>query len=249
MNTIFIVANWKEYPDNRKEAVKIASVLGRGKVSKGVTAVVCPPHVFLDAVAPAIKKGKYVLGAQDLSPLMIGAYTGEVSPKALASLGVKYAIIGHSERRAMGEDDNVIVLKLKAAHAAGIRPILCVGEKSREDAEKSHAEVRDQLAVLGELSKKEIAATIIAYEPVWAVGAKQPATPEDAREMRIYIQKVISDMVDDKVIASMPILYGGSVAPKNAQDFITTGGMQGLLIGRASIDPKSFKSIVDVFTK
>ena len=147
----------------------------------------------------------------------------------------------------MGDDNELIMQKLKAAHAAGIRPILCVGEKTRTDTETSHADVREQLMVLEQLSKKDAANTIIAYEPLWAIGAKAAATPEDAREMRIYIQKVIADMLDEKSMKNVSILYGGSVTNKNAQEFITVAGMQGLLIGRASLDPKSFTSIIERF--
>lgn len=247
MNTIYIIGNWKEYPDKIKDAETIAKALAKKAVKKGVAAVVCPPFPFIQSVGAIIKKGKYALGAQDLSPMMIGAYTGEVSPKALASIGVQYAIVGHSERRAMGEDNELILQKLKASHAAGIRPILCVGEKSRVDPEKSHAEVREAVAVLSELSRKDVGNTIIAYEPLWAIGAKTAATPEDAREMRIYIQKVLSDMTDEKTMRNVPILYGGSVTTKNAKDFISMAGMHGLLIGRASIDPKSFLTIIERF--
>lgn len=247
MNNIYIIGNWKEFPQTIKDANKIASALAKSSVKKGITAVVCPPHPFLESVGKTIKKGKYILGAQDLSPLMVGAYTGEVSPSALASLGVKFSIIGHSERRAMGESNEVILMKLRAAHASGIRPILCVGEKSRADAEKSHADVHEQLSVLEELSKKEVANTIIAYEPLWAIGAKVAATPEDAREMRIYIQKVLSDHFDEKVMKAIPVLYGGSVTVKNATEFISIAGMHGLLIGRASLEPKSFTSIIAKF--
>lgn len=250
MNPIYIVANWKEYPDNSKASTKLATELTKIAVKeklntkKNVVTVICPPHVYVESVGAIIKKGKYILGAQDLSPLMIGAYTGEVSPKALASVGVKYTIVGHSERRAMGESNEVILMKIKAALAAGIRPILCVGEHDRTDAEHSHADVREQLAILSELSKKELVSTIIAYEPLWAVGAKVAATPEDAREMRIYIQKIIADMVDEKSLQQIPILYGGAVTSKNAAEFIGTAGMHGLLIGRASLEAKSFTAII-----
>ncbi len=252
MNTIYIVGNWKEYPEKVGDASKIASALSKKNVKNGIKAIVCPPHPFLQSVAIALKKstsaqGKYILGAQDLSPMMIGAYTGEVSPKALASLGAKYAIVGHSERRAMGETNAIILQKLKAAHAVGIRPILCVGEKSRTDTEKSHADVREAVAVFEGLSKKDAANTIIAYEPLWAIGAKAAATPEDAREMRIYIQKILSDMLGEKTMRGIPILYGGAVTAKNAKEFITLAGMHGLLIGRASLEPKSFISIINCF--
>ncbi len=257
MNTTYIIANWKQYPETNKEANKIATALTSklalknilSHTQKGVTIVVCPPFPFMQSVGATIKKGKYLLGAQDLSPMMIGAYTGEVSPKALASVGVKYSIIGHSERRAMGESNEVVLMKLKAAHAVGIRPILCVGEKSRADAEKSHAEVREQVAILEGLSKKEVGNTIIAYEPLWAIGAKVAATPEDAREMRIYIQKLVADISDEKTMKTVPVLYGGSVTSKNAKEFITVAGMHGLLVGRASIDPKAFIEIINRFAK
>ncbi|MEN9582599.1 MAG: hypothetical protein RL641_553 [Candidatus Parcubacteria bacterium] len=247
MNTTYIIGNWKEYPESLKDASKIATALAKIQIKKAVEAVVCPPFPYLQTVGATIKKGKYALGAQDLSPMMVGAFTGEVSPKALASLGVKYTIVGHSERRAMGDSNELIFQKIKSALVAGIRPILCVGEKNRLDAVQSHAEVRDQIAILSELSKKDTAKIIIAYEPLWAIGAKQAATPEDAREMRIYIQKVLSDMIGEKEMKNVPVLYGGAVNTKNAKDFITLAGMHGLLIGRASIDPKSFISIIGCF--
>lgn len=244
-HTLYVVGNWKEYPESIKDAGKISGALAKKNVSKGITAVVCPPHPFLQTVGPLIKKGKYVLGAQDVSPLIIGANTGEVSPKALRSLGVEYVIVGHSERRAMGETNELIVQKIRAAIASGIRPILCIGEKGHSTAERSHAEIFEQLSILNDLTVRDAASLLIAYEPLWAIGAKAAASPEDAREMRIYIQKVLADTLGQKVLSSVPILYGGSVTPKNAKEFITTAGMQGLLVGRASLDPKSFIQIID----
>lgn len=249
MNTIYVIANWKEYPETIKEARQIAKTLAKKNNSKKTVAIICPPAPYLESVGTFIKKAKYALGAQDLSPMMIGAYTGEISPRALSSLGVKYAIVGHSERRVMGDDNELILEKLRASLAAGIVPILCVGEKSRADSVKSHAEVAESLAILGELSKQSVGKIIVAYEPLWAIGAKNSATPEDAREMRIYIQKVLLDILGEKVMKSISIVYGGSVTIKNAQDFISISEMNGVLIGRASLDPKSFISIIDLFNQ
>ncbi len=246
-NGLYVVGNWKEYPESVKDAQKIAAALSKNRPSKNVTAVVCPPHPFLESVGGKIKKGKYNLGAQDLSPMVLGAYTGEVSPKALTSLGVKYAIIGHSERRALGEEEPLILQKIRSALSCGITPILCVGERSRDNAEVSHSIVAHELLVLSEISKKDVEKIIIAYEPIWAIGTKAsaPATAEDAREMRIYIQKVLADTVGEKTMKHIPILYGGSVTPKNAKEYIAVSGMHGLLVGRASLDPKSFISILE----
>ncbi len=256
MNTTYIIANWKEYPETIKEAEKIAKQLTNKNAlklipKKGIATVVCPPYPFLYSVGKILKSGKYILGAQNLSTMLIGPFTGEVSPKALVSVGVKYVIVGHSERRnppvGTGESNEVILQKIKSALAVGIHPILCVGEKGRLDSEKSHAEVREQIMILESLSKKDITNIIIAYEPLWAIGAKVSATPEDALEMRIYIQKVISDLFDEKTMTSVNILYGGSVTAKNAKDFVEIASMNGILVGRASLDPKSFLGILESF--
>lgn len=246
MNTLYVVGNWKEYPETNKDAKKLAVSLGKMKLPKGVVSIVCPPAPFLFSVGQEIKKGKHTLGSQDASPFIVGAYTGEVSPKQLASLGVRYVLVGHSERRALGESDGLVLEKIKAVLFSGGTPILCVGEHDRENSVASHEEVRRELSILADLSKKDIEKILIAYEPIWAIGAKakNPASPEDAREMRIYIQKVLADMLTEKVMRTIPILYGGSVSGKNANDYITVAGMQGLLVGRASLDAKAYTEIV-----
>lgn len=246
MNTLYVVANWKEYPETSKDAKKLATSLGKIKIPKGVSSIICPPFPFIASVGQEVKKGKHLLGSQDVSPFIVGAYTGEVSSKQLTSLGVKYAIVGHSERRALGEADNLILEKIKATLFSGMTPILCVGEHDRENSVASHEEVRRELSILADLSKKDIEKIIIAYEPIWAIGAKakNPASPEDAREMRIYIQKVLADMLTEKVMRTIPILYGGSVTGKNANDYIAVAGMQGLLVGRASLDAKGYNAII-----
>jgi len=232
-------------PSSEKEAVSLAKAINK----KGI--VICPPFVFLSSVSKNLKAGssklKATLGAQDISPESQGSFTGEISPSMLKNLGVKYAIIGHSERRMLGEINYLINRKIKTALKSGITPIVCVGEPHRDPQMKYLGFMKRQITeTFKGLSPKDFKKIIIAYEPVWAIGksAEREATPEESQEMAIFIKKVLSDHFGRGSVKNLKILYGGSVNEKNAKEFLTCGGVQGLLVGRVSLDQKKFNEII-----
>lgn len=205
-----IIANWKMNPETLIKAKRLFNAVKKTK------AIICPPFPYLSVF-------KYnFLCAQDCHWEESGAFTGEVSPKRLKNLGVKYVIIGHSERRALGETEEIIEKKLKAALKAGLIPILCVGEKKGENAKK----------VINKQLKKNLKGVIIAYEPVWAIGTGNFCSANKANKVREFIK----EKLDNK------ILYGGSVNSKIAKDYLKIG-FDGLLIGGASLDAEEFRKI------
>jgi triosephosphate isomerase len=247
MNKI-IIANWKMNPASLRTALRLA----RASDKKGV--VVVPPFVFTEEVGKILRRAK--LGAQDVSredpPSGGGPYTGEVSWRELKKLGVEYVIVGHSERRAMGERNGVINRKLKIAISHGLKVILCVGEKSsvrRRGKEASMRFVGGQIAsALRGVTGRELRAMnlLVAYEPVWAIGTGRNDTPADASEMAEFIRKRLSARCKPRATR---VLYGGSVNPKNAKSFLTDKNMDGLLVGGASLSASGFGGIINAVKK
>lgn len=231
-----IIANWKSNPSNSIEAVKLAKSTDK----KGI--VITPPHVFLEHVSNTLKKSE--LGAQDVYGANFGPYTGETSLNQLKSFGVKYIILGHSERRKyLNESDKLIALKVKAALEAGFKVVLCVGEGSvirRRGLAASKKFVLNQLKY-DIPSKVPSGKLIIAYEPVWAISTfkgSKPDTPEGASEMIGFIKKTLSK-VKPKVI------YGGSVNASNAKAFLSQRVIDGALIGGVSLKPLEFQRVIN----
>ena len=226
---------------------KESEVLGLLKQVDLKDTIIAPSFAHLSLVQKKIKKAK--LAAQDMSaenPQNTAASTGEISASMLKNIGVKYVIIGHSERRGMGDTDALISSKIKLCLKEKMLPILCVGEGVRDHDMFYYNSVKTQLLEdLKNVSRVDLKKVIIAYEPVWAIGnsAKREATPEECQEMVIFIKKVISDKFGSKSLNDIKIIYGGSVNPKNAADFLTVGGADGLLVGRSSLDPKKFYEI------
>ncbi len=249
-NQKLIVGNWKMNPTSLKEAEKIFTGVVKNLKNKITNEVViCPPYVFIEKLSK-IKTIKIKLGAQDAFYQEKGAYTGEVSFEMLDMLKVKYVIVGHSERRSplfgIGESNQDINKKIKSLISVGITPILCVGEKERDQNHQYLNIIQSQiLECLAGLSKNNLADIVIAYEPVWAIGieAKREANPEEFREVSIFIKKVLNDKFKT---ASVKILYGGSVHIDNAEQFLTEGNADGFLIGRDSLDPKKFVTIINI---
>jgi len=225
-----LFANWKMNPTSEKEAIKLA------RASDVKNAVVIPPFPFLKAVKNVLKNAS--LGAQDVFYEEKGAFTGEVSPEMLKKLGVKCVVVGHSERRRLGESDEIIAKKIKAGISAGLKVILCVGEplsiRKRGNAEIKKY-IAKQLKVTKNL-KRKTKSLIIAYEPIWAVGTGKNADPEDAARVARFIKSIIS----------VPVLYGGSTNSKNTEDFLKKKEIAGLLIGGASIDAKEFQKMITI---
>ena len=236
-----IIGNWKMNPVGGAEALKLA------KMADKSGAIVAPPAVYLGAVKKVLKKAG--LAAQDVfseDPLAGGAYTGEISAKMLKNLGVKYVIVGHSERRAMGETSEMINKKIKVCLKEKIVPVLCVGEQDRNGTMEYFHVIKEELQMaLDGVAKNSLKNLVIAYEPVWAIGRKalREATPEEFLEIKIFIKKVLSDIFGVKDASAVKIIYGGSVDEKNAADFLARGEADGLLIGRASLNANKFLKI------
>lgn len=244
-----IVGNWKMNPLSLDEAKEIVSAVKRTiKKTKNVEAVLCPPAVFLSEVVSATKKvsGVYV-GGQNAYLEPQGSFTGEVSPMMLASLGAGYVILGHSERRKLGETDSQISAKIRLALEAGLTAILCIGESVRDDHAKYLEVIKTQLKSAFEgIPSKQLPQMIVAYEPVWAIGqnSKGPMTPRDLHEMTIFIKKVLSELYDQKSAMKTIILYGGSVNAETAASLVKEGEVSGLLVGRESVSPEGFSGIL-----
>jgi len=187
------------------------------------------------------------LGAQNMWHESSGAFTGEVSAGMLREFFTRYVVLGHSERRILfGESDELVNKKVKAAHAASLRPILCVGETLEErDADRHHEVLAKQLrGSLAGLEAEQMLDTVIAYEPVWAIGTGRTATPEQAQEAHAFIRKTLSEIFDPATAAKVRIQYGGSVKPDNAKELLHQPDIDGALVGGASLDPRSFAKIV-----
>jgi triosephosphate isomerase len=223
-----IIANWKMNPATVREAVKLARAEDKRSV------VVAPPFPFLKDVGAALKRAR--LGAQDVFWLPYGAYTGEVSARQLKRTLVSYVILGHSERRALGETDREVQKKVKAALAEGLTPVLCVGEpwnvrKKGLAAAQRYVATQLRAALRGTASTKRV---IVAYEPVWAIGTGKADKPSDTATMARSIKRFRVGRV----------LYGGSVTPKNAPAFFRENSIDGALVGGASLRPRDFMKII-----
>lgn len=245
-----IIGNWKMNPESLTEAkrtlTKIKKVAG---TLRKVDTVVCVPAVFLGDLRREATGKRCVLGAQDCYFEPKGSFTGEVSPLQLKSLKVKYVIIGHSERRAMGETDALIAKKVKAAIASGLSVVLCVGEQVRDKDGKYLKQIEKQVEIAtADLKKSDFEKLIIAYEPVWAIGeaAKRPAEPRDVFEMKIFVKRILNDKHGKKASEDTRFIYGGSTDDKNAESFLHEGQVDGLLPGRASLDPEKFGAMLRI---
>jgi triosephosphate isomerase len=242
-----LVANWKNKPESLEAAQALVSALSRKKLLfKKVSTFIAPPLVYFEPVATKIKSFAR-LAAQDIFPSLGGPYTGSITPDILKNFGVRLAIIGHSERRALGETNDVVRKKVKFAMREGITALVCVGEHAR-DAEGEHFEfLREQLesAVEGLRRREDVTRLAIAYEPVWAIGKKASGAidPKDLEETVIFIKKVLADTFGREPASTIPILYGGSVEPANARELMQATGINGFLVGRASLDAESFGAI------
>lgn len=240
-----VVANWKM--NMTLESIS-KFVDGFGVDTFTTEVVVCPPAPYL-YLLDAMKKQQnrsFSLGAQNVHAEKSGAFTGDVSAEQLLDVGCQYVIIGHSERRAIGESNEFIHQKVKQALGTGLIPILCVGETEDErKLGKTNSVVEEQ--VLSALQNiNDISKVIIAYEPVWAIGTGQSAVPEQAQEVHQFIRSVLIKHFGVPA-SQLPILYGGSAKPDNAKDYSAMSDIDGLLVGGASLKADDFKKIIDAF--
>jgi triosephosphate isomerase (TIM) len=250
MSQKLIIANWKMNPQTQKEADKIFSgILLSAKNIKNTNVVVCPPSIFIGSLK---KNNKILTGAQNVSGFSDGAYTGELSAKMLKDKNVSCVIVGHSESRATGETNELINQKINLLLKNKLQVVLCIGEKERDHNGFYLSFIKKQLhECLEGVSKSQIKNIVIAYEPIWAIGADalRQADVSEFVEMSIFIKKIIGDMYDVKTAHDICILYGGSVHPENAESFLSEGGAAGLLVGRDSLNVKKFSKILNCAEK
>lgn len=243
-----LVANWKMNPKSAVEAKKIFTETQKGLAKiQGVDVYVCPPVVFLPELSKTAKR--VVLGTQDLFYEKTGAFTGQVSPQMVVGYKAKLALLGHSERRALGESNDIVARKVRHALNEGMSVLLCIGENERSDEGDYLTFVREELeAVLTVLKKNDLKQLHIAYEPTWAIGkgAEDALAVSALYEMVLYIRKILIEKFGRAPAEKVPILYGASVKIENAQELLEKGGVDGLLVGSASLDPKQFLSIAKI---
>lgn len=242
-----VAANWKMYKTVKEGESFLAQFPLEKELYQEVEVVVCPPFTALQAVEKGLRGTGIKLGGQNLYPAAEGAFTGEISPAMLKDLGCTYVILGHSERRhILGEQDEFIHKKVKAAFANELIPILCVGETLEQRQEGKTEEVcrRQVLSGLGDLESKDVARLVIAYEPVWAIGTGVNASPADAEETIAFIRSVVEERWGREAAAAVRIQYGGSVKPGNIRDFMKCDNIDGALVGGASLQVDSFYEII-----
>src|SRR5947207_733526 len=245
---LIIAGNWKM---NKTVAEALSLVndikLELGKV-KEVDIVVCPPFTALESVSKAILETKNIrLGAQNMSENNFGAFTGEICAGMLKGFSVRYVILGHSERREyQKEPDALIAKKAAAAHAASLKPIVCVGETLAErEANQTEKVLETQVrGSLAGLTKEQMTETIVAYEPVWAIGTGKTATTAQAQEAHAFIRRLLVKMFDETVARRVRIQYGGSVKPSNARELMSQPDVDGALVGGASLEARTFADII-----
>lgn len=241
-----IVGNWKLNPGTISEAAVLAAGIAR-KVKKNEEpyVVVAPAFPHLAEVGKKIAKSAVGLAAQDVSTEPLGAFTGEVSILQLKDLGVTYVILGHSERRAVGETDELVRNKVKVVLKHRLTPIVCIGERIRDEQGNFFTFVESQLRALAEvLTSAEVKKVVIAYEPIWAIGTGNTATPDDVKEMQLFIESTLTKLYDRATARKVRLLYGGSVKPANAAELHATGDMNGFLVGGASLKAEDFAAII-----
>ncbi len=244
---LLIAGNWK-MNKTVAEALDLVNGLKRELASvKEVDIVVCPPFTALESVSRAILDSNLRLGAQNMSEHNVGPYTGEIAAVMLKEFSVRYVILGHSERRQhQKETDDLIARKAAAAHAAALKPIICVGETLAErETNRTEQVLETQLrGSLAGLTREQMEETIIAYEPVWAIGTGRNATAEQAQAAHAFIRGLLARMFDAATARQVRIQYGGSVKPNNARELMEQPDVDGALVGGASLEVRSFSEII-----
>ena len=248
MRKKIIAANWKMHMTLSESEAFITTFLREIDDLDAVEVVIVPPFTAISKVSELLTQTQNIkVGAQNMHWERSGAFTGEISPALLRELFVRYVVLGHSERRALfGETDEIVNRKVHAAYEEILRPIVCIGEtlaqREKGDVEKVlSTQLRGSLA---NVDAKELHETVIAYEPVWAIGTGKTATAEQAQEAHAFIRKTLGEIADDTTAEKIRIQYGGSVKPDNARELLSQPDIDGALVGGASLDPRSFAQIV-----
>jgi triosephosphate isomerase len=245
-----IAGNWKMYKTERQAEEYIQALLPRVSAVDGVDVAICVPFTDLRAMVDSARGSRVEVYAQNMHHEPEGPFTGEVSAPMLSELDVRGVVLGHSERRAMfGETDKALALKVPVALAAGMVPILCVGETEEErDGDETDRKLRQQIRDdLAAVPSERLADVVIAYEPIWAIGTGRVASPEQAQEAIAFIRALVGDR-DSEAAQRTRILYGGSVKPDNAAELLALADVDGALVGGASLQAESFAQIVAAAT-
>lgn len=247
MRRPIIAGNWKMNKLTGEARALIEDLVTRVRDIDSVEIVVCPPFTDLAVAAECLEGSNIALGAQNMYFESSGAFTGEVSAEMLLDVGCTYVILGHSERRhTFGEPDKLVNKKVKAAIAAGLKVMMCVGEtlEERDAGRVEEIVTRHVSEGLKGLEAEELANLVIAYEPVWAIGTGRTATPEQAEEVQHLIRGLVSELFDGATADAMRVQYGGSVKPKNIESLMAQPDIDGALVGGASLEADSFAAIV-----
>jgi len=247
MRKKIVAGNWKMNMTTAEAEALVTALKAELANFREVEVVVCPPFTSLKTVSDLVQGTHLDLGAQNMHWEKGGAYTGEISASMLRDLYCHYVIVGHSERRQyFGETDEIVNRKAKAALASSLHPIICVGEtlEEREAGKVEEVITRQVKGSLAGLSATELLDSVLAYEPVWAIGTGKTATSEQAQEVHALIRKVLTELYDQAVADGVRIQYGGSVKPANAKELFGMPDIDGGLIGGAALDAKSFIDII-----
>jgi triosephosphate isomerase len=244
---LIIAGNWK-MNKTVAEALALVSNLKLALANiREVDIVVCPPFTALESVSKAILDSSLRLGAQNMSEQNFGAFTGEICAGMLKEFSVRYVILGHSERRQYQKESNALISRKAAAvHAASLKPIVCVGEtlEEREGGQTEKVLETQVRGSLAGLTKEQMIETIIAYEPVWAIGTGKTATTQQAQDAHAFIRSLVAKVFDEAVAKKVRIQYGGSVKPANARELMGQPDVDGALVGGASLEQRSFADII-----
>lgn len=244
---LIIAANWKMHK-TAAETTSFCSELRRRSEKFGdVDLLICPPFTALAAAAAALEGSSIGLGAQNMFWAEKGAFTGEIAPGMLKEFGVSHVLIGHSERRhILGEDDLIVRKKVEAALLSGLSPLLCIGEteEQRNRGETGAVLERQLRTALDWLDPGTVGSLIVAYEPVWAIGTGKAASPDDASAASSLVRQVVEDILGSKIAAALRVQYGGSVNKGNIGSFTSLPEVDGALVGGASLDADTFAGLV-----
>jgi triosephosphate isomerase len=244
---LIIAGNWK-MNKTVAEALALVSNLKLALANiREVDIVVCPPFTALESVSRAVLDSNLRLGAQNMSEQNFGAFTGEICAGMLKEFSVRYVILGHSERRQYQKESNALISRKAAAvHGASLKPIVCIGEtlEEREGGQTEKVLETQVRGSLAGLTKEQMVETIIAYEPVWAIGTGKTATTQQAQDAHAFIRSLLMKIFDDAVAKKVRIQYGGSVKPANAKELMSQPDVDGALVGGASLEARSFADIV-----
>jgi triosephosphate isomerase len=246
MRRPLVAGNWKMH-GTRADSARLVGDLVENEVAGEVDVVICPPFVYLWEIARLIKSSAIALGAQDVCAETPGAFTGEIAASMLKDVGCRYALVGHSERRALyGEDDRLVARKFVAVQREGLVPVLCVGESldERERGVTEEVVARQLDAVLAVTGPEGFTQALVAYEPVWAIGTGKNASPGQAQDVHAFIRARLAAR-DAKIAASLRILYGGSVKASNAAELFAQRDVDGGLVGGASLKADEFRKICE----